>query len=141
MLEIQNELDSKAFEKHFKDGYKIGSRVDKADVAKRDALILDLSSKSNSLITELLEKESKEEELACYGNIHFIHKTFDQVKAHLKSDIKRYKKERHKIKSFLDEIVEMFKGIKGDSKMYMRYLDGGPHAKQQKNMRALLDLS
>ena len=49
-----------------------------------------------------------EVKLACYGNIHFIHKTFEQVKAHLKNDTKRYKKDKHKIKAILDQFVQIF---------------------------------
>lgn len=94
----------------FEDGYKIGalSRVAVQDREKRNALILDLNAKDNYLIQQLKEKEGKERELACYGNIHFIHKTFEQVKTSLRTDIKRYKRDKHKVKEFLDQIVDIF---------------------------------
>jgi hypothetical protein len=100
----------KSEEALFEEGYRIGalSRVAVQDREKRNALILDLNAKDGFLIQQLKEKEGKERELACYGNIHFIHKTFEQVKASLRTDTKRYKRDRHKIKEFLDQIVDIF---------------------------------
>lgn len=50
LLNIRIELKSNHFDKQFEDGSKIGTRVKKEDIQKRDALIRNLSSKSNDVI-------------------------------------------------------------------------------------------
>ena len=129
---IRGTFALKSEEALFEDGYRIGaqSRVAVQDRDKRNALIADLNAKDSFLIEQLKQKESKEQELACYGNIHFIHKTFDQVKSSLRTDIKRYKRDKHRIKEFLDQMVDIF-----DSGCL--YSDKTQYKKNRANLTAL----
>lgn len=133
---IRGTFALKSEEALFEDGYRIGarSRVAVQDRDKRNALIADLNAKDSFLIEQLKQKEGKERELACYGNIHFIHKTFDQVKGSLRTDIKRYKRDRHRIKEFLDQMVDIFQSG-------CLYSDKTQYKKSRANLTALQFLS
>ena len=133
---IRGTFALKSEEALFENGYRIGaqSRVAVQDRDKRNALIADLNAKDSFLIEQLKQKESKERELACYGNIHFIHKTFDQVKGSLRTDIKRYKRDRHRIKEFLDQMVDIFQSG-------CLYSDKTQYKKNKANLTALQFLS
>lgn len=93
-------------------------------------LLLGLQISDTALSETLKEKEALEESLSCFGNVHFIHKTFEQAKAHLRSDTNKYKRDKEKIRDLLHRMIEVFRSDK-------LYCD--PHAliKSDKKQRSL----
>ena len=128
------QLDTKSYDELL-DEYNARDPTDKRhvrqkDVARMRQLLSELSINDKARIENRREKEDIEESLSCFGNVHFIHKTFDQAKAHLKADSNRYKRDKEKIKELLDQTVKVFHSDK-------LYVDPVDEIKSEKKLRSL----
>lgn len=83
-------------------------KVSVSDRNKREAFLADLDGKDKFLNELLMEKEELDKGLVSYAQLHYVHKTFKQVKTALKLDGKRFKRDKHNLKAILDNITGIF---------------------------------
>ncbi|TNV83239.1 hypothetical protein FGO68_gene4856 [Halteria grandinella] len=104
-LDEQLSTDGLYKEKGIEGTYKIGRFAEKA---KADTMQKDLDAKQAHLIEQLQDKEQVEEQLAAFGSIHSIYKTFNDVQEDIKLEIKRHYREKAQIVRYLETLSEDF---------------------------------
>ncbi|CDW82160.1 UNKNOWN [Stylonychia lemnae] len=82
--------------------YRIG-KFEERD--KKDTMMKDLEKKQEYILELLVQKESLEEQLAPFGNIHYIYKTFKEVQEDIKQNVKKYRREKNQIFKYLNQLV------------------------------------
>mmetsp|Transcript_37836 Transcript_37836/g.36262 ORF Transcript_37836/g.36262 Transcript_37836/m.36262 type:complete len:130 (+) Transcript_37836:1569-1958(+) len=88
--------------------YKVGKY---AETGKKDTMTGDLDKKSQYILELLKEKEEIEGNLAGFGCIHHIYKTFIEIQEELKNDIKKFVREKHQINMHLETLLTEFEDL------------------------------